>query len=193
MLADTGPRRTISLQMQTQLEAIAYVTRVEELVWGLMLLALSMTIHGLGMVATLHVASSFKKRFASAEPFLVGIGTIIVGSWLIVTVLITEIVMWASFFQWKQCFSTFSTATYFTGLQYTTVGSSLNLPKEWRLLEIMLSVAGLMGFAWSTGVLMTLAQDFQSRQLRLLDAVHFGSHRNPAPTPLKPTEVDPAD
>jgi hypothetical protein len=48
------------------------------------------------------------------------------------------------------------------------VGSSLNLPKEWRLLEIMTASAGLLGFAWSTGVLMTLAQEFQEQQLRLL-------------------------
>jgi hypothetical protein len=76
--------------------------------------------------------------------------------------------MWAGFFHWKDCFKTFSTAVYFAGLQYTTVGSSLNLPKEWRLLEIMTASAGLLGFAWSTGVLMTLAQEFQEQQLRLL-------------------------
>jgi len=76
--------------------------------------------------------------------------------------------MWAGFFHWKDCFKTYSTAVYFSGLQYTTVGSSLNLPKEWRLLEIMTASAGLLGFAWSTGVLMTLAQEFQERQLRRL-------------------------
>jgi hypothetical protein len=53
------------------------------------------------------------------------------------------------------------------------VGSALNLPKHWRVLEIMVSSAGLMGFAWSTGVLMTLAQNFQSQQLRVLDALRF--------------------
>jgi len=38
----------------------------------------------------------------------------------------------------------------------------------------MLPIAGLMMFAWSTGVLFTLAQEFQSRQLA---AIH---HRRAA-------------
>ena len=44
----------------------------------------------------------------------------------------------------------------------------MNLPLGWRLLEGMLPMAGLMTFAWSTGVLFTLAQDFQSTQLSLI-------------------------
>jgi hypothetical protein len=31
----------------------------------------------------------------------------------------------------------------------------------------MIATSGLMGFAWSTGVLLTLAQDFQQQQLQL--------------------------
>jgi hypothetical protein len=42
---------------------------------------------------------------------------------------------------------------YFSLMQYSTAGSSLNLPPHWRLLEGMLPIAGLMTFAWSTGVL----------------------------------------
>jgi hypothetical protein len=53
-------------------------------------------------------------------------------------------------------------------MQYTTVGSSFNLPLRWRLLDGMLPIAGLMTFAWSTGVLFTLAQDFQSAQLSVI-------------------------
>ena len=44
----------------------------------------------------------------------------------------------------------------------------MNLPRHWRLLEAMIASAGLLGFAWSTGVMMTLAQDFQEQQLRAL-------------------------
>ena len=179
--------------METQLEVLTYVARAEEIAWGLVLLAFSMVVHGLGMVATLHFANAFKKRFASPESILVGIGSVVIGSWLIVTVLIIEIAIWAAFFLWKECFATFSTAAYFVGLQYTTVGSSLNLPKAWRLLEIMLSISGLMGFAWSTGVLMTLAQDFQTQQLRILDKMQVGLHRQPTPTLPKPQEADRAD
>jgi len=74
--------------------------------------------------------------------------------------------MWAGFFQWKHCFQNFSTAAYFAFLEYTTVGSAFNLPLKWRLLEGMISTAGLLGFAWPTGVLFTLASEFQDQQLQ---------------------------
>ncbi len=176
--------------MQTQLEQITYITRGEELAWGLVLLAFSLVIHGFGMVLTLHLGNTFKQRFGATERLLAGITTIILGSWLIVAVHIVEIAMWAVFFQWKECFANWSTAVYFTGLQYTTVGSTLNLPKHWRLLEIMVASAGLMGFAWSTGVLMTLAQNFQSQQLRVLDALRGGGRRKADPAVSQPLKSD---
>ena len=174
--------------MNPQVEQITYSTRGEELAWGLVLLAISLVIHGFGMVLTLHFTNGVKQRFGSAEQLMSGITTIILGSWMIVAVQIIEIAMWAGFFQWKECFVNWSTAVYFTGLQYTTVGSALNLPKHWRLLEIMVASAGLMGFAWSTGVLMTLAQDFQSQQLRNLGALRLGvrsKQNSAAPQPLQ--------
>jgi len=36
-----------------------------------------------------------------------------------------------------------------------------------------------MGFAWSTGVLLTLAQDFQQQQLQLRKAKHERNGRRP--------------
>ena len=78
--------------------------------------------------------------------------------------------MWAAFLQWKDCFANFSQAGYFALMQYTTVGSDYRLPENWRLLSGMIATSGLMGFAWSTGVLLTLAQDFQQQQLQLRKA-----------------------
>jgi hypothetical protein len=156
--------------VQTTIEPVTYVTRVEELVWGLILLALSLIVHGFGMVLTLYATGKFRQRFATTGHLLSGIGVIVLGSWMIVAVQIVEIGLWAGFFQWKHCFENYSTAVYFAGLEYTTVGSQLNLPTHWRLLEIMVSSAGLMGFAWSTCVLVSLAQEFQRAQLRLFDS-----------------------
>lgn len=169
--------------MNPQVEQITYSTRGEELAWGLVLLAFTLVIHGFGMALTLHFTNGVKQRFGRAEHVMSGIATLILGSWMIVAVHIAEIAMWAGFFQWQECFANWSTAIYFTGLEYTTVGSSLNLPRHWRLLEIMVASAGLMGFAWSTGVLMTLAQDFQNEQLRFLGALRFGGRAKPDPAP----------
>lgn len=174
--------------MNPTIDSITYVTRFEEVLWGCGLMAVSLVIHGLGMVLTLHLVSRAKPRLGPPDSFRAGLGAIILGSWMIMAVHILEILMWSAFLQWKDCFPTFSTAVYFTGLQYTTVGSALNLPKHWRLLEAMIASAGLLGFAWSTGVMMTLAQDFQEQQLRALreHRIRLGLHADIRKRPESP-------
>ena len=53
-----------------------------------------------------------------------------------------------------------SSAYYLSLLDYTTLGCEYDLPVNWRLLEGMIAISGLMTFAWSTGVLFALAQEF---------------------------------
>ena len=50
-------------------------------------------------------------------------------------------------------------------MEYTTIGSAYNLKLDWRLLEGMNGIAGLLTFAWSTSVLLTLADAFQQQRL----------------------------
>ena len=99
---------------------------------------------------------------------MAGILPLILASWMIVIVHCLEVITWASFFQWKSCFPNMSTAIYFSFTEYTTLGSSFNLPQKWRLLEGMIATAGLLSCAWSTGVLMTLPTTFQDQQLARL-------------------------
>ncbi len=155
--------------MNPPLSEPPYITSSEEILWGIILVAATLVMHALGMLLTLNSSISFKEKFGHSS-FLSGIGNLILASWLIVLVHILEVMVWAGFFQWKHCFPNYSTATYFAFLEYTTVGSVFNLPKNWRLLEGMIATAGLLGFAWSTGILLTLAQEFQDQQMQRLKA-----------------------
>ena len=145
-----------------------YVTSLEEVVWGITLVAVTMGIHGYGMLLTLVTSHALKEATGGAQSFVAGVGVLIVASWVIVLVHLAEVPIWAAFFVWQDAMPNASTAYYYSLMQYTTVGSSLNLPPRWRLLEGMVAIAGLMTFAWSTGVLFTLAQEFQSRQLAFI-------------------------
>jgi hypothetical protein len=99
---------------------------------------------------------------------------LILASWMILIVHLFEVCVWAAFFLWKDALAVppgtgnRSLCYYFALMDYTTLGSSYNLKVNWRLLEGMIAMAGLLTFAWSTGVLLTIAQDFQDQQLRLL-------------------------
>ena len=145
-----------------------YVTSLEEVLCGITLVAITMAIHGCGMLTTLFTSHALKERIGAAASFLRGGAVLIVASWMIVLVHLVELLVWAAFFLWQDAMPNASSSYYFALMQYTTVGSSFNLPLRWRLLDGMLPIAGLMTFAWSTGVLFTLAQEFQSAQLSVI-------------------------
>ena len=144
-----------------------YVTSLEEILWGSLLVALTLTIHGFGMLWTLRGSNAFRARFERHPSFVLGLGNLILASWMVTFVHICEVMLWAGFFQWKHCFPNYSIAVYFALMDYTTVGSEYQLPQKWRLLAGMLATAGLLGFAWSTGVLLTLARHVQEQELQL--------------------------
>ena len=163
----------------------AYVVSAEEILCGILLVAVTMVAHGMGMVLTLYASRSFAERFAGGRSLLVGLGTLILASWIIVLVHCGEVVIWAAFFYfWTGGMPNASTAYYYALLEYTTLGSSLNLPLRWRLLEGLIAIAGVLAFAWSTSVLLTLAQSFQEQQLLALER-RRERHR-PGPTPSAP-------
>jgi hypothetical protein len=144
-----------------------YVTSLEEVFWGGILVAITMAMHALGMPVILRVQQAWHSRFEREPSFTKGIAGLILASWAILLVHLLEVVVWAAFFVWKGALPTKSLAYYFSLNEYTTVGSAYSLPYRWRLLEGMIAMAGLLTFAWSTGILFTLAQDFQEQQIRL--------------------------
>jgi hypothetical protein len=174
--------------MTSPIDPALYVTRLEEFGWATALVAATMGIHGLGMIWALRLDNTFKSWIGRRQSFSAGLGNLILVSWMLLVVHIVEVWVWAAFFQWKDCFPNFSTANYFALNEYTTVGSDLRLPVPWRLLEGMIATAGLLAFAWSTGVLMTVARDFQAQSLERMErrSRHGGP---PQPNPGKQADV----
>jgi hypothetical protein len=169
-------------------EDLQYVTSLEEIIWGGILVAITLAMHGFGMVWTIQTSGRLKRWFAGRQSFAQGMGIIILASWMIILVHLIEVLVWAGFFLWKGAMPSSSLAYYFALMDYTTLGSNFNLPLRWRLLAGMIAIAGLMTFAWSTGVLLTLAQEFQDQQLRL------ARRREEHPARLAPSSTrSPAD
>jgi hypothetical protein len=144
----------------------SYVISTEEILWGGLLLAITIALHGLGMVLTLHVSRLLRQRFErlDSRSLLFGVVILVVAAWMIVLVNLVEISVWAGFYVWQGAIQNPSIAFYYALVNYTTLDSGY-LPRRWRLLEGVLAMAGLLTFAWSTGVLFTLAQQFQDRAL----------------------------
>ena len=134
--------------------------------WGSLLVAITMAIHGTSMSVILGITDSLKERFEPMESFLGGLGLVILSSLLIVFTNIFEVIVWAGFFLLQGAQPNNSVAIYNASLNYTTLQAGY-LPQRWHLLEALLGMAGLLTVAWSTGILYMLAQDFQDTQLRI--------------------------
>ena len=143
-------------------DATPYITSLDEVFWGLLLIALTMVIHGAGVAVALRVVPALQRRDTITSP-LHGIGALVVATWILVLVHLLEIVAWGGFLLGRGAFPNLSTAIYYALMQYTTVSSELRLPYELRLLGGIIPLSGLITVAWSTGVLFLLARPFQAR------------------------------
>ena len=141
-----------------------YVISLDEAMWGCLLVAITMAIHGTAMFGVLRIIDSLKERFAPLESFLGGLALVILASLLIVVTNVVEVIVWAAFFLVQGAQPNHSVALYNALLNYTTLQAGY-LPQHWHLLEALLGMAGLLTVAWSTGILYMLAQDFQDTQL----------------------------
>jgi hypothetical protein len=144
---------------------LVYVTSLEEVTWGLTLIAVTVIIHALAMPATLEACAALRRRRAVVGGFFGGVRVLLLATAMIATTHLLEVTVWGGFFYYRDALPSASSAYYYALLQYTTVGSELSLPERWRLLGGMIAMAGLLTFAWSTAVLLTLANRFQSELL----------------------------
>ncbi len=142
----------------------AYVTSLEEVAWGLCLIAVTIVLHGVGTTWALRATEGPDDL---AKPEFVGLELArIIGLALTLVLLhLVEVLVWAGFFNWQGCFGTLSLNFYVALLDYTTLGSNYDLPLRWRLLEGMIAICGLLTFAWTTSVLMGVIQRVQDRRI----------------------------
>ena len=140
-------------------ELLIHTTTLEEIGWGSFLLAVTTAIHAVGMTATLSAVRRLGRgqliKIKSVRATLI----LASGSVFILFVHLFEVLIWASFFVWTGALPTASVAFYYALNQYTTVGSDVELAVRWQLLSGFIATAGLMTFAWSTSVLLTLVQE----------------------------------
>jgi hypothetical protein len=145
-------------------ERLHYAISLDEIMWGGLLLAVTIVIHGTGMVLTLRASNALKRLSPRFErySFFFGLCVLIIAAWMIILIDLLEIAVWAGFYVWKGAIPNPSKAYYYALVNYCTLNSGY-LPLHWRLLEGMLGMAGLLTFAWSTGVIFMLAQEFQEK------------------------------
>lgn len=132
-----------------------------------LLVAACVLIHGVGMVIGLELLAPawarLERRFTAVH-----------ASWLLIRIVfgllllhLTQILVWAAFFQAHGCFDGFETAFYFSATSYSTVGyGDVMPPAEWRTMGAVEAVTGILMFGWSTGALFTFVSRLQIALIR---------------------------
>jgi len=147
---------------------LAYVIRLDEIVWGGLLLALSIAIHVAGTleIVRMTIVLTERTRRAARQSRAIRLGIFILAVWMIVLVHLTELAVWAGFFVWKDAQPNAFSAFYNAILNYTTLQAGY-LPLRWRLLEGMLAIAGLLTFAFSGMALYALGAKYVEEWLQI--------------------------
>jgi len=141
-----------------------YVMRLDEVIWGCLLLTVTIVIHGSGLFYTTRMSAALMARVRMSRHGF-GLALVILMVWMIVVLHLIEVTVWAGFFTWKDAQPNAFSAFYNALVNYTTLAAGY-LPLRWRLLEGMLGMAGLLSFAFSTSVLVAVAQQIMRRALR---------------------------
>ena len=138
---------------------IDYVVRVDEILWGCALLAVTLVIHGVGMFHMVRTSAGLMVWAKARRASFRASGLFVLTILAIVVLHLLEVLVWAVFFIWRDAQPNASSAFYNALVNYTTLGAGY-LPIRWRLLEGMLGMAGVLCFAFSTSALVALAQQF---------------------------------
>jgi len=138
-----------------------YVMRLDEVMWGCLLVSVTIIIHGVGLFYTMRLSRALRRR-ASARPSF-DLAVITLAALMIVVLHLVEVMVWAGFFTWKHAQPNRFSAFYYALVNYTTLGAGY-LPLRWRLLEPLLAMAGLISFAFSTSALIALTRDMREER-----------------------------
>ena len=121
-----------------------------QLVQGIVLLALTVAIHGLVLgwnFRRIDLEHHLAKRSTLADILLLSR----VATWSVLAHL-AEIALWAVFYLWRGIMPELETAFYFSAVTYATIGyGDVVPPPDWRLLASMEGLTGILMCAWSGG------------------------------------------
>ena len=126
---------------------------------GTAIIALTVVIHTLGIIALIHFLTSWMPRRRPAESYL-GMVEVLVVSVLAVFFLHTlEIWCWALFYLWIGEFVELERALYFSTVTFSTLGfGDITLQDRWQLLSSFEAVNGIILVGVSTGLIFAIIQ-----------------------------------
>ncbi len=122
----------------------------------IILVAATVGIHTWGCVKLIHTLMKHSQSNSESNQRNLFLRLIGVTLWLLVLHL-AEIVVWGLYYYWQDCFPDASSALYFSGVTYTTVGyGDLVLPELWQIFAPAEALVGILMGGLSTGLFFSI-------------------------------------
>jgi hypothetical protein len=86
----------------------------------------------------------------------------------LLTLHLTEVVLWSTGFVLGQIVTDWSRATWFVFNCYTALGEPFHLSREWRLVPSMIAASGIFTFAWTASVLVNFVARYNELRASII-------------------------
>jgi len=86
----------------------------------------------------------------------------------LLTLHLTEVVLWATGFVLGEIVTDWSRATWFVFNCYTALGEPFHLSREWRLVPSMIAASGIFTFAWTASVLVNFVARYNELRASII-------------------------
>jgi hypothetical protein len=141
---------------------------LESWVWGLLLIALTMAIHGTGLVLVALLLEGFlfagvRDRLTSRNVAITIVEVVATVGLLLALLHVFEAGLWAVAYWWLGALKSLGDALLYSVDCISTRGSSgVTLPAKWQLMGALEAVDGMLLFGISTAFIFAIAQDYWS-------------------------------
>lgn len=122
---------------------------------GTFVIALTVVIHTLGLIAVTRVMEFIVERFRwhGHKSRVIAMITVVMGLFAVMTI---EIWVWAVAYHYTGAFGDFGTSLYFSTVAFSTLGFGDVIPDhDWRLFAALEGVNGFLLIGWSTAYLVS--------------------------------------
>ena len=133
-------------------------------IWGLSLIALTIAIHATSVTFMVSVLHSFRVRLESRRPglrrlYAIVIGTITTMGLLLAALHVIEAALWAAVYLWLGAFGSLEAAILYSVDTIATRGASgLMLQWHWQMMGALEAADGVLLFGISTAFIFTVMQ-----------------------------------
>jgi hypothetical protein len=157
-------------------------SRMEDWIWGLSLIALTMAIHGTGVLWIALADTSFRVRierqnrlsWRHAPQFLIGLISVV--GLLLAALHGIEALLWAAAYWWLGALDSTADAILYSIDSISTRGASgLVLERQWRMMGALEAVDGMLLFGISTAYLFAVMQTYWPLLTRRQDGRRGGA------------------